>query len=178
MPPAKRHQVLAAAPTVQQAITYLREDGETTMANAVQTTLDFAVEAAKAKERQAELDKKAGGNISVNLGKTFRDHVYAAAEAEDVDLTKFVKKKLTEFRDGTWTPAQPPREPMGQAPPLAFWNARFPADLWEQVERLAPDRERWAIEPGERVYKLAGRTLIVAALRERFPMPEDEPAER
>lgn len=162
-------------PDANRAIAYLREQDRVRWANAVETVTAYAAEAVTAKDREAELDKKGTTEkVSVNLGKTFRDHVYAAAEAEGVDLLKFVKRKLTEFRDGEWTPAQPPRQPSGQAPPLAFWNGRIPTDLWKEVVELAPELERWALDPDERVYKLTGLKVILAAFQERFPMPDPE----
>ncbi|MFI0822293.1 hypothetical protein ACH4TX_42030 [Streptomyces sp. NPDC021098] len=179
MPRSKRERLLAAIPDVNRAIDYLREQDRVRWANAVETVTAYAADAADAKDREAESDKKvATKKVSVNLGEPFRDHVYATAEAEGIDLLKFVKRMLTAFRDGEWAPAQPPREPSGQAPPLAFWNGRIPVDLWDEVAELATDKKRWALDPDERVYKLTGLKVILAAFQERFPMSEDEPAER
>lgn len=172
MPPRKREKMLATVPDTERAITFLRNEGQSAMAKAVQTTLDYAVEAAQpAGDKAARAESNADPNRSINVGKPFRDHVRAMAEAESVDVARLIRRKLAEFCDGTWLPFERERAAMGTAPEKAFITVRVSDDLWKRVDALGkdPDAIAW------RGYKLNARQVAIAALRERFPMPGDKP---
>ncbi|WP_039942929.1 hypothetical protein, partial [Streptomyces himastatinicus] len=159
MPPSRRAQRLAAVtPDTERAIAYLHTQGETTMAEAVQTTLDYATQAATARAHEVARDKKANPNKSINVGEPFLHHVRSSAADQGVEQTAFVLEKLGEFVNGTWMPERPERAPHRGAPTPGFLNVRVPADLWQSADELAKDPA--AVE--ERGYKLTARQVVIA----------------
>lgn len=180
MPPRsrKRDTFAAAVPATQDAITYLREQGQTGMADAVQTTLNFATETADLADRKADRDAdKRYGNRSVFVEKTYLDYVRSAAKAAEppVDLTKLVKDRLTQFVKGEWTPDLPPRPKPGEVPweSRAAFNLRVSDDLWNQVRSKVEDLP---LPSGWRGHKPSARQVVTAALLEAFPALEETPA--
>jgi hypothetical protein len=163
MPPRKRDTLAAAVPTTEAAITYLRDQGQPAMADAVQTTLTFATEAADAATRKAVRDATTMPNQSIQVPKDLYDRV------QGTDYAEVARKYLAAFRDGTWMPGKPERAPRGQA--KEWLNARFPAELWDEANALAKD----PVASEERGYKLTARQIVIAALLKEFPAPEEKP---
>lgn len=164
MPPRKRDTLAAATPATKDAITYLRDQGQPTLADAVQTTLAFATEASDAAARKAARDAANMPNKSIQVPKELYDRV------QGTDYADVVREKMAAFCAGSWVPDKPKRAPVGQA--KEWLNVRFPDELWAQADALAKDPE--AAE--ERGYKLTARQVVIAALLEAFPAPEEKPA--
>ena len=166
MPPTKRTRIAAALPVARQAAAFLREQGEPGMADAVETTIEWATRAEKSVALQASIDAGLDPNYSLHVDKQFRAHVRAAAEEKGKDLASVVVKGLEAFRDGKWTPPAPVRARHGSAPEKVSLNVRIPKDLFDQVDALAKDPE----QAGERGYALNARQVAIAALAKAFPV--------
>lgn len=163
MPPRKRDTLAAAAPATKDAITYLRDQGQPTLADAVQTTLAFATEASDAAARKAERDAKHMPNQSIQVSKELYDRV------QGTDYAEVAREKLAAFCDGEWMPGKPQRAPQGEE--KAWLNVRIANELWCRADNVAKDPA--AAE--ERGYKLNARRVVIAALLEAFPAPEEKP---
>ncbi|MGW5694528.1 hypothetical protein ACWEWX_27375 [Streptomyces asiaticus] len=163
MPPRRdRAAFTAAVPIANDAITYLREQDQPRLADAVETILVFGAISADAVARKAALDTTSMPSQSIQVSKELYDRVQGTNYAE------LVREKLDAFWEGEWTPDKPKRAPRGQE--KAWLNIRIPADLWDQVNARAKDP---ALSE-ERGYKLNARQVVIAALRDEFP-PEPEP---
>jgi hypothetical protein len=180
MPPTKRTRITAALPVARTAATFLREQGEPGMAEAVETTIEWAERAEKAAALQADIDSRLDPNYSLHVDKEFRAYVQeaakASAEAEGRDprkeLTRVVTEELEAFRDGRWTPPAPVRSAYGSSPGKVNLNVRIRQDLFDQVDAMAKDPEQVAA----RGYALNARHVAIAALADRFGVELQQPS--
>ncbi|MFJ1993048.1 hypothetical protein [Streptomyces asiaticus] len=166
MPPTKRTRITAALPVARDAAVFLREQGKPGMAEAVETTIEWAERAEQSAARQASIDAGLDPNYSLHVDKEFRTHVRAAAEEKGKDLASVVAKGLEAFRDGTWMPPAPVRARRGSATEKVSLNVRIPKALFDEVDAMAKDPE----QAGERGYALNARQVAIAALAKAFPM--------
>lgn len=162
-----KRAVRAVAPTAQDAVDYLRTQGKTDMAEAVEVVLEYAT---------AATPQYGDSAVSLFVDRAFRDRVKRAAEEATVDLTVTVLEGFENFLAGTWEPPQPERMAKGSKPDKVSMSVRAPADLVERVDTRA---EEFASEQGwsmARGYKLNARQVAIAYLAHVYPMPEEAPA--
>ena len=169
LPPSQtgKRAVRAVAPTAQAAVDYLRTQGKTDMADAVEVVLEYAT---------APTPQYGDSAMSLFVDRVFRDHVKRAAEDAQVELTVTVLEGFEKFLAGTWVPPQPERMAKGSKPDKVSMSVRAPADLVERVDARAEEFAReqgWSLARG---YKLNARQVAIAYLAHTYPMPEEAPA--
>lgn len=162
---SKRDAVNAAIPTAQQAVDYLRDNGEDGMAAAVSTVIEYAANPVFGSPTPT---------LSLFVEKAFRDHVKTAVGAGSI--TAIVREGFEAFLAGTWLPPQPQRMPKGSKAEKASMSIRADGDLVKRVEAKGEEyaqEQGWSMAQG---YKLNARQVAIAYLEHVYPMPEEAPA--
>lgn len=162
-----KRDVRAVAPTAQRAVAYLRDQGETDMADAVQTVLDYAT---------APTPNRGDPAISLYLDRAFRDHVKKRVKETGVDAAVTVREGFEAFLDGSWDPPQPKRAARDTPLDKVNFSVRAPAELVERVQERAAEYTREQGWPAARGYALNAMQVAAAYLAHVYPMPEEAPA--
>ncbi|WP_330479887.1 hypothetical protein OG301_39440 (plasmid) [Streptomyces platensis] len=166
MPPKRRdHQ--QQRELLAQASEKLKAMNEESLAEGVAYALtDNYVDAAIYHRR--EKDRKST-NLNIGFTKAIREHLHAAAEAGDTNLSAVANEALRAFLDGTFTPQRAERAAYGSVTDeAANINVRLDKDLSAQARRRCKalaDELGWTPNLTQ---------VIKQYLLLKFPLPDSE----
>lgn len=166
MPPSKRARVTEAAPQVELAIESLRSRGAVRQADAVQTVLEYALNAA---DQAAARSAKGGNEFGIPIESALHLRAYEGSS----NLTADVLEGWDEFLAGRFVPDQPQRAAHGAGQAKSVLNMRASKELVAEVEAAA---DRMVADKGWstlRGYKLNARQVAVQWIARKYPAADE-----
>jgi hypothetical protein len=163
---------------LQQASAFLREHGAPAQ---LADTVDFVLTEEGRKfigRLHWKKAEQANPNLAMQMPETLRNDIKAAAVVAGASLEAEAQKALEEFIAGRFTPAQPFREPRGEASKKVNLNVRVNAELRRRAEVLAndlvaQDEMTWAPKVSHIIV-----SWFVDRLEEGFRKPARKPAKQ
>jgi hypothetical protein len=168
MPPSKRARVTEAAPQVELAIESLRSRGAVRQADAVQTVLEYALNAAG----QAEARSSQGGDPNVAI--PIESALHLRAYEGSANLSADVLEGWQAFLSGEFVPEKPQRAAHGAGQAKSVLNVRAPQAKVAEVEAAADRMVAEKDWPTGRGYKLNARQIAVQWIARKYPAAAGE----